>query len=134
MNKMDRNRARQELRDFLPHFPEDETFAVTLTMKQNVMIDGYHHRLDRISASKNLRHFLNRLNRAAFGNAARRYERTVRVIPALERSHSGRLHYHLAIQNPRSETPFFFKQRIKDCWQQTTWADAEIRYPTRIRF
>ena len=113
---------KKELREFLPDWSEAETFAVTLTMKQHTK----GQKLDDISASKNLRYFLNRLSRTCFGSAARRYNKKVEVIPALEKSYSGRLHYHLTLRNPHPEAVFSFQQRIKDCWAQTDFADAQI--------
>jgi hypothetical protein len=112
----------QELRDFLPTFPDDETFAVTLTMKQHTK----GQTLDEMNASQNLRHFLNLLNRACFGTAARRKNMSVEVIPVLEKSYSGRLHYHLTLRNPNPKQAFFFQQRIADCWKKTDFADAQI--------
>lgn len=111
-----------EIREFLPCWSEDETFAVTLTMKQHTK----GQKLDEISASQNLRHFLNLLSRACFGSAARRYNKKVEVIPVLETSYSGRLHYHLSLRNPHPNEAFYFQQRIKDCWTKTDFADAQI--------
>ena len=113
---------KNEIRDFFPQWSEDETFAVTLTMKQRTK----GQKLDEISASQNLRHFLNLLNRACFGSAARRFDKKVEVIPALEKSYSGRLHYHLALRNPHPNDSFYFQQRIKDCWAKTDFSDAHI--------
>lgn len=47
--------------------------------------DGcFHVRLNELSASQNFRHFMNRLNRAAFGKAAQRYGKGLAVVPILE--------------------------------------------------
>jgi len=113
---------KQELRDFLPSWSEDETFAVTLTMKQHTKGE----KLDEIKATQNLRHFLNLLSRACYGAQQRRHNKRVEVIPALEKSYSGRLHYHLTLKKPHPTDAFFFQQRIKDCWLKTKFADTQI--------
>lgn len=112
----------QELRDFFPKFPRDETFAVTLTMKQHTK----GQTLDEMKASQNLRHFLNLLNREVFGTAAKRKNMSVEVIPVMERSYSGRLHYHLTLRNPHPEKAILFQDRIRNCWAKTNFADAQI--------
>ncbi|MBL4751952.1 MAG: hypothetical protein JKX71_15480 [Amylibacter sp.] len=117
------SKLRKAARAFIPNFPEHETFAVTLTMKQH----AHTETLDRQAAEKNLRHFLNRLNRKCFGSAAvRRHNKRVEVIPVLEKSYSGRLHYHLTLRNPLPDRPFFFKQMIGRCWSETKYADKHI--------
>lgn len=113
--------VQKEIRDFLPVWSEDETFAVTLTMKQNTK----GRTLDESSASQNLRHFLNLLSRDCFGSAARRYKKAIEVIPVLEESYSGRLHYHLTLRNPHPKDALKFHHRIKDCWAKTDFADAQ---------
>ena len=119
---------KNELREFFPNWPEEGTYAVTLTMKQK----SCGQELDEIRASQNLRHFLNLLNRACFASAARRYNKKVEVIPALETSGAGRLHYHLTLRNPRPEEALLFEQKIKDCWSKTHFADDEINIKRTI--
>lgn len=120
---------KSEIREYLPTWTETKTLCVTLTMKQYLC--GAHRgemseRLDKIKASQNLRHFLNLLARSCYGSAVqRRYRRKIEVIPILERSPAGRLHYHLTIGNP-SIHPKIFRQKIKDCWEQTRWSDSSI--------
>ena len=84
------------LREYFVNQASRPDLAVTLTMKQQ---DG-STKLDEIHASNNLRHFLNRFNRKAFGNAFTRFQRKTLVIPMLEQSYSGRWHYHLVMENP----------------------------------
>lgn len=114
---------KRQLREFIRDFPKEESFAVTLTMKQYTQ----GQRLDEARASKNLRHFLNRLNRSCFGNAARRNSRRIEVIPNLEKSYSGRLHYHLLMRNPFPDNPVLFEEKIKDCWKKTLFADHQTK-------
>jgi len=109
------------LRDFLINHARQYDLAVTLTLKQQ---DG-PTTLDRIEAAKNLRHFLNRLNKQAFGNAAQRFGKKVGVISILEASCSGRLHYHLAMKNPFPTTGACH-EAVVDCWSKTRWGYHEV--------
>ena len=87
---------RSELLDFLPIFPVEQTLCVTLTMKQYTNGEA----LDEIKASRNMRHFLNLMNAEHYGNNFKRKNKRLSVIPSIEKSHSGRLHYHLTIKMP----------------------------------
>ena len=119
---------KSEIRKYLPTWDETETLCITLTMKQ-YLCGAYrgemNERLDQMKASQNLRCFLNRLARSCYGNAARRYGKKIEVIPSLERSRDGRLHYHLTIRNPGIH-PLRFRIKIKECWMKTRWSDPSI--------
>lgn len=112
---------RPQLRDFLHNSDDHYDLAVTLTMKQQ---DGPTS-LDQLEASKNLRHFFNRLNNRVYGNAFRRFGRKVAVISMLEKSISGRLHYHLAMKNPFPSIEIC-QEAIEDCWSKTRWGYHEV--------
>jgi len=113
---------KEEIRKYLSEFPESEAFAVTLTMKQHTQGKS----LDEINASLCLRHFLNRLNRTCFSNAFSRGGKRISVMPVLEKSYDGRLHYHLTIINPYPDNAEFFVQSIRDCWQKILFADSQV--------
>ena len=112
---------RDHLRTFLSEHAADHDLAVSLTLKQQ---DGPTS-LTQIEAGKNLGHFLNRLNKRAFGNAASRYGREVPVVPMVERSLSGRWHYHLTMKNPFTDEDTC-RRTIEDCWSKTPWGYHEI--------
>ena len=112
---------RDHLRTFLAEHATDHDLAVSLTMKQQ---DGPTS-LTKIEAKKNLGHFLNRLNKRAFGNATSRYGRKVPVIPMLERSLSGRWHHHLTLKNPFPDEGTC-RRVVEDCWSRTRWGYHEI--------
>lgn len=96
--------------------------AVTLTMKQW----SGSERLNVYNAQKNMGFFLNRLNYKLFKKGFERNGKRVTVIPVLEDSFSGRLHYHLLIDNPRPEDPKFIDNAIRKCWSNVKFADREI--------
>lgn len=109
------------LRHFLTEHTQGHDLAVSLTMKQQ---DG-PTTLTSYEAEKNLGHFLNRLNKRAFGNAAVRFGRKVSVVPILERSFSGRWHYHLTMKNPFPDEQMC-RSTVEECWSKTRWGYNEI--------
>jgi hypothetical protein len=70
---------RSELLDFLPVFPVEQTLCVTLTMKQH----SKGQRLDEISASQNMRHFLNLMNAEHFGTNFKRKNKRYFLVKGL---------------------------------------------------
>lgn len=85
---------------------------VTLTLKQaRQSVRGGWVKIDDYPRREAFRHFMNLLNRAAYGNAFRRYGKRLRVLPVLERGEVralrpwargtlGRRHIHCAIELP----------------------------------
>ena len=100
MTKLQQRELQKAALETLPVFDETDTLAVTLTMKQRALIDNYFHNLDEIEAAKNLRHFINLMSREVFKSAHRRKRVTIQIIPSLQFSLSGRLHYHALIRVP----------------------------------
>lgn len=93
-----------------------------MSMKQQID----RQKLDKIYSSRNLGHFLNRLNKDLFGNSFRRFGKKVEVVPIFETSISGRLHYHLAMKNPKPDYPMLFGLKIRQHWLKTPWGYNEI--------
>ena len=113
---------RSELLKFLPNFPVEQTLCVTLTMKQYTR----GQKLDEINAAKNMRYFLNLMNAEYFGHNFKRNKKRLLVIPSLEVSYSGRLHYHLTIKMPDPSRAESFKKNIEFYWYKTEFSDYEI--------
>lgn len=105
-------------------------FAATLTLRQSVTAwDGalpIRIALTEQSASQNFRHFLNKLNRSAFGKSAQRFARGVAVIPVLEGSTGKRLHYHAMIDCPRSDLIADFPIVVAQAWRSTQWGYDQV--------
>jgi len=53
-----------DVKNYLINFDVNNSFGVTLTLQQGIK----NQKLDKISSSQNLRHFLNVLNQKCFGN------------------------------------------------------------------
>ncbi len=105
-------------------------YAVTLTMKQGVVAaDGARSvliRLDRNIASKNYRHFLNLLSRAALGKGASRSGRRLQSISVIEGGQNKRLHCHSVIDCPDERLIEDFPSMITRAWRKTDWGQSEI--------
>ena len=117
-----RSSAKYALREYLRGLSFGGYFGVTLTLRQG----DHMGRLDEIEASKNLRHFMNRLNSEVFGKAFKRFGKRLQIVPVLERSSSGRLHYHLILENPYRETPVLFERMIEKEWAKTRYGFREV--------
>ena len=113
---------KKSIKDYAMDFDPTNCFAVTLTMKQRVD----NKSLDNITSSQNLRHFLNVLNKKCFGNAYKRFNKRLRVLPSLERSSDGRWHYHLALENPFPINPMKFERMIESAWFKTSYKHRHI--------
>jgi hypothetical protein len=92
--------------------------SVTLNLKQAYpTCNGGFMVVDDIAAKKAFRNFMNRLNRLVYGSANRHYDKRLRVIPILEKSKSGRWHYHAAIEPPIHMTNAEFRDAVTEAWQ-----------------
>ena len=113
---------KESIKNYVENFDPTNCFGVTLTMKQRVD----NKSLDNISSSRNLRHFLNVLNKKCFGNAFKRFDKRLRVFPSLERSSTGLWHYHLVLENPFPSNPMKFERMIKSAWFKTSYKHRHI--------
>jgi hypothetical protein len=124
VSSSNRELIRKAFRDWVDLDRWQSPTAVTLTMRQSISKetdDGcFHVRLNELSASQNFRHFMNRLNRAAFGKAAQRYGKGLAVVPILEGGSNKRLHYHAIIDCPATLRSDFHSEIVRH-WLATEW-------------
>ena len=113
---------------------------VTLTLKQGRRSDnGVWVKTDDYPCRQAFRHFLNLLNRAAYGTDFRRYGKRLRVLPVLEKGEirarglralehgtSGRWHIHCAIELPSHFDAIALERLIRVCWAKVEWACGRI--------
>jgi len=111
----------EEVCRYLKEFAPSSSAAVTLTMKQRD--NGV--RLDKVEAKKNFRYFANILSRRAFGSKYSRFGRRIEALPIFETSLSGRLHYHVCLENP-FEDIVELKTEVFLAWRKTRWGHSEI--------
>jgi hypothetical protein len=106
--------------------------AATLTLKPYRSIltvrGEYVEHLTTIEAQRNFGLFLKRLNQNLFGNAAKRFGKSVSVLPVLEGNGDTKLfHYHCAIGNFPSHLPANAIPTLIECaWQQTPFGNEQV--------
>jgi len=108
---------------------------VTLTLKQARQADhGAWIKVDEHQCKRAFQVFINRLNQAVYGNAVRRHNKRLRVLPVLEkgevrsrslrtceRGNTGRWHIHCTIELPSHVDAEAFEKLIDDCWAKVDW-------------
>ena len=101
-------------------------FSVTLTFKQAIMLNDSYVPLDDLGASKNVRYFLNILNRAALGKSAVRRGKTLTCVGSLEYDQDVRLHGHFCLDKPTHLTDDQFHGLILTSWNRTLFGYLEV--------
>ncbi|WP_186030212.1 hypothetical protein [Burkholderia gladioli] len=130
--KNDQQRIQEETRSWMLQIAPNFTHAVTLTMKQSrtVMTDKGQtvQRLTQIEASANFAHFMKRLNAMVYGHAAKRYGKTVHVVPVIEGIATDKgLHYHCMIGNfCEGADDSLITAAIRTAWLQTGFGNVQI--------
>lgn len=122
MQHLQDQKLRDSLREYLAKIPWERPVALSLTLKQR--IEG--QQISLYAATSNFRHFMNRLNRFAFGNAARRYGKGLRVMPVLEHDELVRFHHHATIDQPAHLEFDQFKTAVETCWLDTAWGYQQM--------
>jgi hypothetical protein len=126
---------RQEWNNFLTERHKGKrTLAITLSAKQKIG----ELWLDETLLKQNVEHFLNRLNRATFGKAHKRFGKKFHGFYAIEGGiHSKRLHVHLTLEIPEAEAKTSLRNRlrmnyfklsyeIRKAWGETLFGYREI--------
>jgi len=125
--------ARHAVLNWLNAADRPERLAVTLTFKRAAMREEpttgrrFWERLDGITASKNTRHFLNRLSKAIYGAAFNRYGKRLRSFVVLEGGRDRRPHVHLELECPAHMPVEDFERLILKCWAETAFGYDESK-------
>lgn len=119
--------------------------GITLNLKQSAQtLDGSFTLIDEHACKKAFRRFSNALNREIYRSAHRHHGKRLRIIPLLERSASGRWHYHVAVEPPEFMDGEVLATLAMKRWEQTdlgyghgqVCAQADIgwlKYMTKFR-
>lgn len=131
-------------KDFLADRAWGASVAVTMNMKQGKRYEdpegklsgSFYVPLDEYRINQNLRHFLNLLNTACFGNNWRRNNKRLNVVVAKEAGSRKHLHLRISVPypNPRSFKelrsqripPHMFVNLIARCWNKTEWSYGKV--------
>ena len=115
-------RLKKSIQDYLNKADLENTLAVTLTMKQKVETEW----LDLYNSKKNFRHFMNRMNERVYGNAFKRFQKRIGVIPVIEFSQNNRLHYHLIMECPERVSEVLLPHMVGSCWGMTKFGHHQV--------
>ena len=128
----DQLRLRATCFDWMLKHADQFTHAVTLTLKPYRIVaterGDVHQVLTAIEAQSTFGLFLKRLNVSLFGNAAKRYGKSVKVIPMLE-GHASRklLHYHCALGGfPADLCEKAITAKITSAWHLTAFGNEQV--------
>ena len=124
------SQLKEDLKKYVVDFDVNNTFGVSLTLKQGIK----NQKLDDISCSQNLKHFLNILNQKVFGNQVKRFNKRLRVLPVLEVSKGNRLHYHLTLENPFPQDPNRFSDLIEVVWNNTKFGHRHVHIHKNVNW
>lgn len=108
------------------------THAVTLTYKQNITVMTESgqcvQKLTQGEATKNVKHFINRVNAEFYGQNARRNGYSITLVGALEGEATGKhLHYHCAIGNlPENLSATEIYRKIASAWHLTRFGNEQV--------
>ena len=122
------DQLKMDVKNYLINFDVNNSFGVTLTLQQGIK----NQKLDKISSSQNLRHFLNVLNQKCFGNQSKRFNKRLKVLSVIEISKWKRLHFHLTLENPFPNDPNRFSYLINSVWKKTKFGHKHIHINSNI--
>ena len=129
MNRTNVRACQSAFRDFARVDHWTAPHAVTLTMKQGVKIPNQEGPLVFLTSDRavqNYRHFLNVLNAAVFGKAAKRFGKRVNAVSTIEGGNGKRLHIHAVIDCPSVDLIGEFPIMVAQAWEKTQWGHREI--------
>ena len=118
-------RLRTQTQDWMAKYSEHLTHACTLTIKQQV--NGKD--MDAERAWQSWENFCKFLNRTIYRKAAKRYGKSLVILPTLHGEVSGKqLHFHAAIGCVDERLSFDeLKMTIDVCWRsQLAWTNTHI--------
>ena len=120
---------RQANLDWFANFDCKDWYAVTLNLEQSLPdVNGERCRLTEQVASRNLRHYINILEKRFYGNAARRYGKHLEIIPTFEYAGKNKryLHYHAHIKRPAHIPEWKFENQLRNFWFKTEWGTLNV--------
>ena len=133
ITKERRQRFRREIYNYLVQYSDLITHAVTLTFdgsKLNALkrkSDWAHGENYEALLQRSFKHFVTRLNRQVYGNAAQRYGKTLLILPVIEGLKRGECpHYHCAIGGPDRLDAAEFEQMVTQSWKHVAFAGQQV--------
>ncbi len=112
-------------RSFFKTLKWTDPVAVTLTFKNATMANGHLIFAKEEDYRKNVRHFLNILNKTIYRSLARKGW-LLNVAAVKETGEFGRDHYHLIIDKPPHLRFEAYAALIQTAWNKTIWGHRKI--------
>lgn len=113
---------------------KDRMIAVDLDFKKSAYLnDGttqekVHRILTEDNARKNVRHFLNILNKKIYGNAAKRFNKKVHVVPVIKGgTKNNQLHLHMTVIVPERFKKDEFVTLMSNLWTKTHFGNSVMK-------
>ena len=122
---MDNVALKEATRSFFKTIPWTDPVALTLTFKKGVMLKGCLIMGTDDDYRRNVRHFLNALNKKLYRGLARKGW-LINVAAVKETGDFGRLHYHLVVDKPPHVSLDYYAGLIYKIWTRTTWGHRKI--------
>ena len=109
-----------------------QVLAVDLNFKKFIYLkDGEMERkeiLTKDNARQNVVHFLNVLNKKVYGNASKRFNKKVFVVPVIEGgTQNKQLHLHMTVVVPERFERDDFITLISDTWTKTNFGNSVMK-------
>lgn len=125
-------KIRQAHIDWMQQYANEFTHAATLTLKPYRVVPTargeMRETITQSAASQDFSFFIRRLNASLFGHAAKRYGKSIVIMPTLEGLHNGKLlHYHCALgQFPTQLCEKAIEAKIREAWQKTRFGNEQV--------
>jgi hypothetical protein len=98
---------------------------VTLNFRASILVDaGAFVRLDQLRARAEVKRFGNRVDRAAFGNQVKRFNKQILRVAVLEYGMDRGWHCHLAMEKPPEMAEVRFVKVLKEAWSKSDWSSG----------
>jgi hypothetical protein len=125
---------KNEIKKFTKSIINNDVVHLSLTYKQQRLLNGRWYRLTEDIMEQNLKHFLNLVNSKVFGNGFKRYGKKLKILSKNEFSINKRLHNHLILEKPKRYDYLIFSKIIIQSINKTDWMYLEhhINHPTSM--
>lgn len=125
-------KIRQAHIDWMQQYANEFTHAATLTLKPYRVVPTargeMRETITQTAASQDFGFFIRRLNASLFGHAAKRFGKSIAILPTLEGLQHGKLlHYHCALgQFPTQLCEKAIEAKIREAWQKTRFGNEQV--------
>lgn len=120
--------------NYITSFNWSDAYCLTLTLKEAAVyfyektFIPHYVKGNEINYSRNLQHFLNRINNKVFGNAYWRFNKRLKTFAVYEGGKGGiRPHFHLLVEASPYHDDTEFEKLIHKEWTKTNYGHDEVK-------